>query len=84
MRVERQCSFYWSSEDPERGSDCRWCKVDRTHAVCHREKRDCVKLKFLKKTLMERVWMKAKKGGNQIPEIKFSNKLIAQDYGSKA
>ncbi len=73
MRIQRQCSFYQSSGDPERGSDCRWCEVDRTHAVCHGEKRDCEKLKFLKKNLMERAWTKAKRGGSQYPK---SNSLI--------
>lgn len=61
---------FWGSE---KGRDCSWCELDRIDAVCHGEIRDCEKLKSLKKNLMERVWMKAKRGDNRYPK---SNPLI--------
>ncbi len=73
MRIEGQCSFYQRSEDPKKGSDCSWCELSRTHAVCHGEIRDCEKLKPLKKNLMERVWMKVKRGESRYLK---SNSLI--------
>jgi hypothetical protein len=73
MRIETHCLFYQSSGDSKTGCDCGWCELDRTHAVCHREIRDCEMLKSLKKNLMEREWMKVKRGNNRYSK---SNSLI--------
>ena len=65
MTTERRCSLYRSSGTPDMGRGCGYCEFDGTHAICHGEMNHCEKLDALRRSLLERRWMKIGKTDNQ-------------------